>query len=319
MPVETVHDCLIVGGGPAGLSAAIYMGRFLRNTVLFDAGEGRSSFAQVNENYLGFPDGVRVQTLRGLGRMQAERFGVQFFDSPVNRFDEPEDGKPFVAHTDKGAYFGKTVILCMGVCDIWPNLPDALDYVGRTLFWCITCDGFRTLNKRIVLFGENDEAATSAAQFLSYTDKITFLTRPGSLSCSPENLEILRKTPIQVVEGVAAGVTGTPDQIEAVVLEDGTRLEADLMFSLLGCIPTNKLALDLGVECDKEGYVKVDEEGYTSVPGVFCAGDLSRMHTHQVVAAAHEGAEAAQTANYFLYADLKKNLKDRDRALTLET
>ena len=288
---------MIVGAGPAGLSAAIYMGRFLRSTIVFDSGQGRSSFSQMNENYLGFPDGVRVQTLRQLGRMQAERFDVVFKEYPVNRFDTPEADKPFVAHTDHGAFFAKTVILCTGVCDLWPDLPDVLDYVGKTLFWCITCDGFRTLDKRVVLFGENDEAAISATQFLTYTDEITFISKPGGLHCSEENMEILAKTPIEVIEGVPAGVAGDKDDIKELILEDGHRIPADLMFSLYGCIPNNKLAVDL--------------------TGVFCAGDLSRMHTHQVVAAAHEGAEAAQTANYFLYKDVKRNQKDRGQVKAL--
>src|SRR6185437_10169388 len=80
-----MYDCLVIGGGPAGLSAAIYMGRFLRRTLVLDAGEGRSSFEQVNENYLGFPDGVKVRELRVLGRKQAERFGVEFMDCRVER------------------------------------------------------------------------------------------------------------------------------------------------------------------------------------------------------------------------------------------
>ena len=130
-------------------------------------------------------------------------------------------------------------------------------------------------------------------------------------------MEILAKTPIEVIEGVPAGVAGDKEDIKELILEDGRRIPADLMFSLYGCIPNNKLAVDLTVVCDKEGYVKVDEEGYTSVPGVFCAGDLSRMHTHQVVAAAHEGAEAAQTANYFLYKDVKRNQKDRGQVKAL--
>src|SRR5690348_8967120 len=138
-----MYDCLVIGGGPAGLSAAVYMGRFLRRTLVLDAGEGRSSFEQVNENYLGFPDGVKVRELRALGQKQAERFGVEFVDCRVERLTRIDDGRHFRAHSTAGAFDGRTVILCTGVCDIWPDLPNVLDYVGRNLFWCITCDGFR--------------------------------------------------------------------------------------------------------------------------------------------------------------------------------
>lgn len=323
MPKEPLYDCLIVGGGPAGLSAAIYMGRFLRKVLVLDEGRGRSSFAQVNENYLGFPDGIKVRELRDLGQKQAERFGVKCIPCQVEKFEEPEPGKPFRAVTSEGSFAGKTVILCCGVRDIWPNLPGVEDYVGKSLFWCITCDGFRALDKRVVCFGANDEAATTACQFLLYTRDVTFVHEPDKLVCSEEQLTKMKSHAVKLVCGTPSGVDGSPDRIESVVLQDGKRIPADIMFSLLGCLPNNKLALDLGVECDVEGYVKVDQEGYTSVPGVFCAGDLSRMHTHQVVAAAHEGAEAAQTCNYWLYASFqreaperpdKKELKERVRS-----
>jgi thioredoxin reductase (NADPH) len=303
---EAFYDCIIVGGGPAGLSAAVYMGRFLRKTLVLDAGEGRSSFEQVNDNYLGFPNGVKVKELRELGRQQAQRFGVEFEDCQVDRLECHENGRHFRAFTDGGEYAGRTVILCTGVCDIWPDLPDVLEYVGKTLFWCITCDGFRTFDKAIVCFGRDDEAATTALQFLTYTKRITFVTAPGKLDCSNEKIQDLEEHGIEMMEGEPERVSGTPDRMEAVVLKDGRRLPCDVMFSLLGCRPNNKLAQDVGVKCSPGGYVIVDEEGYTNVPGFFCAGDLSKMHTHQVVSAAHEGAEAAQTANYYLYADYQK-------------
>jgi thioredoxin reductase (NADPH) len=194
----------------------------------------------------------------------------------------------------------------MGVCDIWPELPDVLDYVGKTLFWCITCDGFRTQRKPVALFGRGDESATTACQFLTYTDDITFISPPGSPICSEEKLQAMKRHGVKLVQGKPVSVEGTPDRIRAVVLDDGRRIRAELMFSLLGCRPNNKLANDVGVVCTPGGYVEVDDEGYTNVPGVFAAGDLSKMHTHQVVAAAHEGAEAAQTANYYLYSGFQK-------------
>jgi thioredoxin reductase (NADPH) len=300
-----VYDCLIVGGGPAGLSAAIYMGRFLRTVLVLDEGRGRSSFAQINDNYLGFPEGVAVKELRELGEKQAQRFGAQFSKTRVDKMRREPD-QSFVAETPEGEFRGKTVVLCAGVRDIWPPLPDVLDYVGKTLFWCITCDGFRTLNKRVVCFGFDDEGATTACQFLLYSKEVTFVYDEKTLTCSKEKMSEMEGHKIKLVKGTPCGVDGTPEKIEAVVLQDGTRVPADIMFSLLGCLPNNKLALDLGVECSRGGYVKVDQEGYTSVSGVFCAGDLSRMHSHQVVAAAHEGAEAAQTCNYWLYSGFQR-------------
>jgi thioredoxin reductase (NADPH) len=299
-----LYDCLVIGAGPAGLSAAIYMGRFLRRTLVLDSGSGRSTFEQVNDNYLGFPNGIQVKELRELGRQQAERFGAEFVDTEVESMHREDTN--FLARTTSGEFVGRTVILCTGVCDIWPEIPNVLDYVGKTLFWCITCDGFRALNKRVVLFGNDDDAATTACQFQHYTRDLIFISQPGGLECSDDKLGDMQTHDVPITEGEPATVEGTPDKIEAVLLKDGRKIEADVMFSLLGCTPNNKLALDLGLKVDKQGYVIMDQEGYTSVPGVFCAGDLAKMHTHQVVSAAHQGAEAGQTANYYLYAGYQK-------------
>lgn len=318
VPSDALYDTLVIGGGPAGLSAAIYLGRFLRNVLVLDEGRGRSSFAQVNDNYLGFPEGVTARELRDLGRKQAERFKAHFLVCRVDKLYRNEANGVFTATTSAGDRLGRTVVLCTGVRDIWPALPDVLDHVGKTLFWCIVCDGFRAKGKRVVLFGNDDEAATTACQFLPYTNQVTLISEEGKRTCTQEKIREMTCHGIKLLEGVPAGVEGTPENITGVVLSDGRCIAADIMFSLLGCLPNNKLALDVGVECTPHGWVKVDQEGYTSVPGVFCAGDLSRMHTHQVVAAAHEGAEAAQTCNYWLYSSFQREVPDNPNVEELE-
>jgi thioredoxin reductase (NADPH) len=307
---EGTYDCIVIGGGPAGLSAAVYMGRFLRRVLVVDEGRGRSSYSQVNENYLGFPDGIPIRELEALGRRQAERFGAQFL---VRRVDKlRRKGPDFVASTPEEEVVGRTVILATGVTDIWPRIPNVEQYVGKSLFWCITCDGFRTIGKKVVLFGYDDNAATTACQFQLFTDQIIFVTEPGQMRCCTERLCAMSDHQIEILEGTPAGIEGTPEHITAVKLADGRRIEADVMFSLLGSTPNNQLAQDLGAKLSFKGFVEVDEEGYTSVPGLFCAGDVSGMHTHQVACAVCEGAEAAQTANYYLYDRYQRNKGDED-------
>ncbi len=303
-----MDDCVIVGGGPAGLSAAIYMGRFMRSTLVIDMEEGRSSYRQINENYLGFPDGISVRDLHMLGRKQAERFGAHFKRAYADTLEQIPGG--FKLSTSLGQLEAKTVILCTGVTDRWPTIPNVEQYVGRTLFWCITCDGHRAVGKRLLLFGEGDEAATTACQFRMFTDKITFIAPPGHVDCSDQKIRDLGALGIPVVEGEIASVEGAAAAIHGVKLKDGRDLEGDMIFSLYPPRPNNKLALDIGAKVSPDGFVVVDEEGYTSVPGFFAAGDISRMHSHQVVSAAAEGAEAAQTANYYLYAGYQRNPGD---------
>jgi thioredoxin reductase (NADPH) len=302
--VESLYDCLIIGGGPAGLSAAVYMGRFLRRTLIVDAGDGRSSFAQVNDNYLGFPSGIPVRELRRLGREQAERFGVEIRSGEITRIER--DGDIFVAHNHGSVFRARTVILCTGVEDIWPDIPNVESFVGKTLFWCIACDGFRTSGKRIVVLGAGDEAATDACQFKLYTDEITLLAAPNRLDCSEPRIKALEENGIEIVEGQIKRVQGLADRLECLELDDGRQIPCDLIFSLYGYRPRVELARSLGAELTSKGFVRVDEDGYTTVPGLFCAGDVSGLHTHQVCSAVHEGAEAAQTANYYLYSAYQK-------------
>src|SRR5215212_6740110 len=119
---DGIFDAVIVGGGPAGLSAAVYLGRFLRTTLVLDAGDGRSSLPQRNENYLGFPRGVTARRLRTLGRQQAERFGARFVEGSVSTVER--EGPLFCFRGDCGEWRGRAVILATGVTDIWPSLPN---------------------------------------------------------------------------------------------------------------------------------------------------------------------------------------------------
>lgn len=315
--VMVMHDALIIGGGPAGLSAAVYLGRFTRSVLVLDSGLGRSSFAQVNDNYLGFPNGITTRELRERGRQQAERFGVEFKECCVERLERAEgegDEAFFRAHTTEGVFEGRTILFATGVTDIWPDVPGIRDWIGRQVYWCITCDGFRALDKRLVCIGNTDEAATTTLQCLLFTRDITLVVDPDKDRICTDKEQALAEQGIPVfygrVERLEMSEAG--DAITGVCLEDGTRIAGDMVFSLLGVRPNTQLAREMGVALDDDGYIIMDEEGYTSIPGVFAAGDLTRMYTQQVASAVHAGAEAAQTMNYYLYHPFQRNTGDED-------
>jgi thioredoxin reductase (NADPH) len=314
--MSTIYDALILGGGPAGLSAAIYLGRFTRRVLVLDAGQGRSSFAQINENYLGFPDGVTTRELRELGRRQAERFGAEFKECRVERIERRDDGTSFRVVTTEGDYEGRTVLFATGVTDIWPDVPFIHDWIGKQVFWCITCDGHRSVDKTLVCVGNNDEAATTTLQLLLYTDRITLIADPEKARFSDEKRRDLDAHGVRVVydrlDRFALADDG--ERITGVCLQSGEFVPGELIFSLLGVRPNTGLAREMGVALDEQGYVVMDEEGYTSIPGVFAAGDLTRMYTQQVASAVHAGAEAAQTMNYYLYPRFQRNTGDGCRA-----
>ncbi|MFN8558114.1 MAG: NAD(P)/FAD-dependent oxidoreductase [Dehalococcoidia bacterium] len=296
----TIHDALIIGGGPAGLSAAIYLARFLRDTVVIDAGDGRSSGPQRTENYLGFPRGVRAVHLRDLGRRQAERFGARIVAGRVSGATAQHG----LYHLDGegGPWRGRTVIIATGVTDVWPAFAGVERYIGRSLFWCITCDGFRTLGRRVALVGATDEAVSTACQFLQYTDDVTFIAVPtgGEAGIGPDKRRQLLDQGIAVVDGAIERAVGARGQLRRVVV-NGVPLEVDLLFSLLGQTPNTELAARLGVLLDDAGYIRIDREQRTNVPCLYAAGDVTGPYAHQISTAVHEGAMAAQAANYDLY------------------
>ncbi|MBI2759840.1 MAG: NAD(P)/FAD-dependent oxidoreductase, partial [Chloroflexi bacterium] len=299
-------DAVIVGGGPAGLSAAVYLGRFLRSTVVIDGGQGRSSGPQLNENYLGFPRGVKVSRLRELGRRQAERFGVEFVTGMINALTTNEGS--FGVHGDCGEWNTRSLIISTGVTDVWPSFPNVGRYVGRSLFWCITCDGFRTRGKRTVLIGATDESVTTACQFLPYTRDLVFIAAgcADGQGIASDKLDLLREQGIEVVEADIEQARGSRGMVREVIA-GGKTIKADLLFSLLGATPNSTLAAQAGVLRDEHGYIRIDREQRTNVPRVYGAGDVTGPYAHQIASAVHEGAQAAQAANYDLYADFQRD------------
>jgi thioredoxin reductase (NADPH) len=296
-------DCAIVGAGPAGLSAAVYMGRFRRSTLVLDAGDGRWSYGQVNDNYLGFPGGVRARRLHALGRAQAERFGVAFQDARVTGISARRGG--YVVRHARGRTVARTVIWAAGVQDNWPDFPGVRRLVGHRLFWCIVCDGWRTLGKRVLLLGRGERAVGTALQFLTYTRDLTFVVDPDA-RLNARCHRKLAEAGIALRSGRVRRVVAGEKGLDHVRLDDGSRVEADYIFSLYGSEPRTALLRGLPVALAANGHVRTNEKGQTSLPTFFAAGDVTDKHSHQVVAAVHEGAAAAMAANHVLYPPLQR-------------
>lgn len=298
--MEDEFEVLVVGGGPAGLSAALYLARFARRVALFDAGQGRSTWHQVNHNYLGFPGGVAARRLRALGREQlAEYDQVRLYEHKIDELQR--EGDWFVAGGQAGHWRGRAVVLCTGVVDHYPHFAGWEEYVGRSMFWCITCDGYACRNERVVVLGNTNAAACEALQLQRFTRSLTVLT--GSHDCQiDERFKArLARAGIPLLCDRLERVEGAGGKFSALVTNGGQRLELDQLFSQQGATPQSELAEHVGAALNPRGYIVVDSEQRTNVPGAFAAGDVTRLHSHQISTAVHEGGMAAQAANYFLY------------------
>ncbi|MEA2525401.1 MAG: thioredoxin reductase [Thermomicrobiales bacterium] len=299
-PVD-LYDALVIGGGPAGLSAAIYLARACRSVAVIDCDRpGRSDWAQVNHNYLGFPEGISIVELCTRGREQAERFGASLHQTEVASLTQEEGlfkacGPGLVLH-------GRAVVLATGVTDRWAEFPGYEEYIGRTMHWCIVCDGYEMQAQRVVVVGNDKNAAEMAMQMLGYTDHVILLTNSGALGLPQTTVRALDARGIRLVVGrIASARAKELGVFEVLHIEGGTEIELDHLFSAQGAEPNTALARALGVELTTNGYIKVDVEAKTSVPGVFAAGDVTRLFSHQVLTAAHEGATAATAVDYYLF------------------
>jgi len=294
-------DAVIVGGGPAGLSAAVALGRACRSTVVLDCPRpSRSDWAQTNHNYLGFPDGVTIRELTDRGRRQAERFGARIVTASVDGI--ALDDETFVVRTTDETHRARAVILATGVTDRWPEFPGYEDYIGRSLHWCIVCDGFEMRGRRVLVVGNDDHAAEMAVQLTRFAARVTLLTNADRSALPDAARASLRRHGIEVVVGRLVGARPKAlGEFAVVLLAGGGEIEADHVFGAQGAVPNSDLAAGLAVTLTSDGYVKVDAEAKTSVPGVYAAGDVTRLFSHQVATAVHEGATAAVALSHALY------------------
>jgi thioredoxin reductase (NADPH) len=297
---DKTADAIIIGAGPAGLSAAIYLARYDRSCVVFDAGHGRSTHHQMNHNYLGFPGGVPAVKIRELGRAQlAEYPQVDFEHHKV--IDLVRAGDEFVATGQFGTYQAKVVVICTGVLDHYPHFHGWEEYVGHSMFWCITCDGYSSKGKNILVIGHTNGAAGEAIQLSRFSNQLTLLTNSHVNEIDEKYQARLDKFGIPVIHDKIDRAVGADGQFEAVLTEGGHHIPLDALFCTQGATPEVRLAVDLGVTLFENGYIDTDYEQKTNVPGVYAAGDVTRIHSHQITTAVHEGATAASAANYYLY------------------
>lgn len=304
------YDCAVIGGGPAGLSAALYLGRMRRSAIVIDDREGRSTWHQVNRNYLGFPDGVHATALREIGRKQAGEYGVQFLRACAEAVTADGDGsaRRFVIETDGGQFIARTLILATGVQDRFPEFEGSDDCIGKSMFWCIICDGYESIGKKVVVLGHNERAATLALQLKVFTDQVVLVSWDESFNIDAKKLSMLQEHGIEIHDAQCGGFSCGREggQLDAVTLDNGTRIALDMLFVVQWIEPNTQLAAQLGVELDKHGYIVADAEQKTNVEGVYAAGDLTRLFNHQITSAVHEGGMAAAAANYHLYEDWQK-------------
>ncbi|WP_164932024.1 NAD(P)/FAD-dependent oxidoreductase [Janthinobacterium sp. 17J80-10] len=285
-------DCLIVGGGPAGLTAAIYLGRFLRSARVIDAGKSRASLIPTSHNYPGFPEGISGNELLTRLRLQACRYGATINQGIVEKLEH--DAKDmFIAHYDGQTLAARTLLLATGSADIEPALPDFDNAIRRGfLRHCPICDGYEVQGQKVGIFGMGDNGVKEALFIRRYTDDLTLMTLGNGDKLNEQQCKLLYEANIKLIEDPISEVQVSGKQIIGLKVKDGQALLFDTLYSMLGCMVLSGIATQLGARCDESGNLIVSHNMETSVAGLFAAGDVVHGLSQICVAAAHAAIAA---------------------------
>lgn len=290
MAVAPKLDCLVIGAGPAGLTAAIYLARFRRRFQVIESGSSRAAWIPRTRNHPGFPDGIRGKTLLGRMRRQAEAYGAPIMSGCVEALRPVRGG--FVAITDQGELHAATVILAAGVIDNMPDIPELADGVAEGLVRiCPICDGYEVIGQSVGVIGRDGHCAREAVFLRTWSDAVTFI-HIGSERLSAPLRRRLAAAGVEVVESAIQAVSIEKRRITAFDFGAGETRRFDVVYSALGVTPRSELAVQAGARLDDSGRLIVGEHQETSVRGLYAVGDVVRG-LNQISTAAGEGAIAA--------------------------
>jgi len=284
-------DCVIVGAGPAGLTAAIYLGRFRRDFRVVDAGASRAARIPLSRNHPGYPEGVRGRTLIARMRRQAERYGAQIQAGRVDHLAAVKHGFR-LALADR-ELTARTVLLATGVVDVEPEIPGVEEAVANGLIRiCPICDGFETIGQSVGVIGRDEHAAREALFMTTYSDRVSLIHAGAQEALPAEMRQRLAAAGVEVVETPIESVALDRRRISALCFGPDQTRRFDSLYAALGVRPQIQLAADAGAKLDDSHRLVVSEHQETSVPGLYAAGDVVRG-LNQISTAEGEGAIAA--------------------------
>ncbi|KMJ60335.1 pyridine nucleotide-disulfide oxidoreductase [Bacillus sp. LL01] len=287
-----VYDCIIIGGGIAGMQAAIQLGRYQHKVLVLDDNNGRSSICQCYHNLLGWPEGVSGEKLRSLGKAHALRMGVQFEEQRVETVGMLDE-LFFATTTTSQQFTGKRLLLATGIKDNIPPFPALMPCLGKSVFVCPDCDGYEILGRQSLVIGSGNAGASMALTLTHWTDALTFINH-GKGEIDSNTKEKLEKRGIPIISSAINEILADNSLFLGVTLESGERINSSYAFLALGGnSPKTELALQLGVGLDKNKHILVDPRTkMTNVENVWAAGDIV-VHSEQAAIAMGDGIQSA--------------------------
>jgi thioredoxin reductase (NADPH) len=301
----TIEDVIIIGSGPAGLTAALYTARADLKPLVFTGNEigGQVSITNEVENYPGFPEGLTGPELVEKFQKQAERFGARVEYAEVTEVDF--DNHPFRVRSYDNEYQAKSIIIATGASPRKLGVPGEVELTGRGVSYCATCDGFFFQGREIVVVGGGDSALEEGVFLTKFASRVRVIHRRDQLRAGNtlqrrarrnEKIEFVWNTIVTEING-----NGAVDSVQVKDVNTGevSTLEAEGVFIYIGHYPNSQLFRGK-LDMDEEGYLITDRRTHTSVPGVFAAGEIADPVFRQVVTSAGEGCKAAIQVERYL-------------------
>ncbi|MGV3493518.1 MAG: NAD(P)/FAD-dependent oxidoreductase [Ramlibacter sp.] len=295
MTDDDVLECLIVGGGAAGLTAAVYMGRYRRRAVVVDDGGSRLQLIPRTRNMPGFPDGIEGTELLRRLREQATRYAVPIEQGRIERLRKLEDGS-FLAEAGGRRWRARFVLLATGAKDVKPDIP-GIDAATRAaqVRYCPICDGYETQDLRVAVLGRGSHGLKESLFIARWARELTWLAMGTQEDVDPQQLAQLRAAGVRIAESppqrIDCGAEGAGVRVE---LQNGQVLDFDTLYPALGLEHACGLATALGALARENGQLEVDGHQQTTVDGLYVAGDVAVDLNQISVAAGH--AAVASTA-----------------------
>jgi len=302
---KKIYEVIIIGGGPAGLTAGLYTSRSRLNTLLIEIGllGGQMTTTELVENYPGFPQGIAGDELSRLMEEQAKRFGLEVVSQEA--VEVKTDGEMKIVKADDTIYHCKALIICTG--NEWRKLevPGEKEFTGKGVSYCATCDGAFFRDSQIVVVGGGDSALTEALYLTKFAKEVTIIHRRDALRgtkiyqervfANPK-IKLLWNSVVQEIKGDSVVRSVLLKNLET---REITEHPAEGVFLFVGLLPRTQFLKGL-VQMDKGRYILTDENGETSVKGIFAAGDCRKKLLRQVATAVGDGATAAFAAEKYL-------------------
>jgi thioredoxin reductase (NADPH) len=286
-----IHDCIVVGAGPAGLTAAIYLARFRREFLVLESGASRAAWIPRSHNHPGFPKGIRGKTLLARMREQAETYGTAIRRGAVE--DLQAEGDHFRLTFAGQSLFARKVILATGVLDNPPPIAGVEEAIAKGLIRiCPICDGYEVTGQRVGVIGADDHSAAEAIFITTWSDEVTLIHTGRLEALSYEMRAKLAAGGVELVETSIDSVVLDKRRITALCFAPGEPRAFDSIYSALGVTPRTDLAVKAGARLDASGRLYVGDHQETSVRGLYAAGDVVRG-LNQISTAEAEGAIAA--------------------------